>query len=204
MIVYLETNFILELALGRAQANACRQLLNWSEAQHVHLCLPAFALTEARSALRRRERERLAVIEGLRKQVAEFGRLDGSADLAHACLVAAEVMGQSIKDDREALSLLFEKLFQSASFIPLDHIVVRLTDVFAKARVLTGDGDLLIFASVMQDLLDRQRMPIFGPSLFVTGDHDFGAPAAKWLLPFSCDLLNSYDDAVDRVKESLT
>jgi hypothetical protein len=61
----------------------------------------------------------------------------------------------------------------------------------------------LIYASIMQDLLDRKDTSDLKFSLFVTGDHDFGPPSAKWLVPLSCELLNSYDDAVDRVKESL-
>jgi hypothetical protein len=55
----------------------------------------------------------------------------------------------------------------------------------------------------VRNLEDRQRAGTMAESIFITRDADFGGDAAKWLRPFSCELLNSYDAAVARLKESL-
>lgn len=46
MDVYVETNFVLELALLQEQQESCQKLLDLAEAGRINLILPAFSLTE--------------------------------------------------------------------------------------------------------------------------------------------------------------
>jgi len=56
MNVYVETNFVLELALLQEQQESCQQLLNLAEADRINLILPAFSFTEPYETLIRREK----------------------------------------------------------------------------------------------------------------------------------------------------
>lgn len=67
------------------------------------------------------------------------------------------------------------------------------------AKVLTGDGDLLNFASIIRDLDLRKSGGDAAPSVFITGDTDY-ANVRPFLQPYSCDLLTSYSAAVARLK----
>lgn len=203
MIIYLETNFLLELALRREQSGSCRQLLDWCADQKHSLYLPVYALAEARSAFRRRERTRFGLVDDLKAQARDLARLRGSSDLAHSCEDTGSALGASIDHERASLNTLVEELLLSASFIALDHAVVERAEDLRRQSLIAGDGDLLVFASVVRNLEDRQRAGTMAESIFITRDADFGGDAAKWLRPFSCELLNSYDAAVARLKESL-
>lgn len=107
-----------------------------------------------------------------------------------------------MQNERIALSGVLSQLSDAASFIPLDHEVVRLAEVLSESRVLSGEGDLWIFASVVRDLRERDRASAGESSLLATRDTDFGPNVSEWLHPFSCDLINSYDAAVGRLKEN--
>lgn len=63
MKVYVETNFVLELALEQAQHESCEQLLRLSEGGRIELVIPAYSLVEPHETLRRRHlnRERFKV-----------------------------------------------------------------------------------------------------------------------------------------------
>lgn len=59
MRVYVETNFLLELAFEQEQHVVCEELLRLAEVSPlVHLSIPIFSLYESMDTLQRRRRER--------------------------------------------------------------------------------------------------------------------------------------------------
>lgn len=46
MIVYVETNFVLELALGQEQSDSCREILRLAQSENLSLAVPAYSLME--------------------------------------------------------------------------------------------------------------------------------------------------------------
>ena len=46
MIVYVESNFVLELAFLQEEYESCLELLHLAESQAMHLVLPAFSVGE--------------------------------------------------------------------------------------------------------------------------------------------------------------
>ncbi len=59
MIVYVKTNFVLELARLQEQHESCEELLNLASTNKIKLVLPAFSITEARTALVRLAKQRV-------------------------------------------------------------------------------------------------------------------------------------------------
>jgi hypothetical protein len=45
--VYVETNFVLELALEQAQHAECEEILRLAESKSVEIALPAFSFVES-------------------------------------------------------------------------------------------------------------------------------------------------------------
>ena len=58
MIVYIESNFVLELAYLRGEHECCTELLLLSEAGDIALALPAFSIGEPYEAWVRRSKKR--------------------------------------------------------------------------------------------------------------------------------------------------
>lgn len=58
MIVYVETNFVLEVALGQEQAEAAAEILNRAEGGEIELAIPYLSLVEPFSTVTKRHRDR--------------------------------------------------------------------------------------------------------------------------------------------------
>lgn len=198
MIVYLETNFLFELGMGRAQQDSCRTLVEWCRAARIEIRIPAFAIPEARGALRRREGARLDVIRGLKTQENDARR--HSADPA-AYELAQSGLREWTRHEGKQVEALTQELFALAKFVSLDFEALEHASRLREAKVVSGEADLFIVASIIRDLEVRASSNDRARSLFVTGDTDF-AKAKRHLRPYSCDLLTSYSAAVARLKGS--
>ena len=58
MNVYVESNFVLELALAQEQFESCEKILSLCEAGRIRLVVPAFSLAEPNETLARRKKQR--------------------------------------------------------------------------------------------------------------------------------------------------
>lgn len=168
MIVYIETNFVFELGLGREEREYCNTLLQWSVDGRIDLRLPAYAVPEARRALRKREADRLAAVRALKTQRDDAKR--HSAADAQTYDVAEQSLRTWTDREAEQVNALLLGLYRWVKFIPLDRETLANDDAFRAVKVLRGDGDLLIFASIMSDLVLRKNTGDTTASIFVTGD----------------------------------
>ena len=74
MIVYVETNFVLQLALRQEEAGAAEAILERARGNSVNLALPAFSLSEPYSTLAYRALERRTIYNSLKQQFALLSR----------------------------------------------------------------------------------------------------------------------------------
>lgn len=65
MLVYIETNFLVEIALGQEQSKAAKKILELTEAKKVSLFIPAFSVNEPIWAVQNRGKNREQWLENL-------------------------------------------------------------------------------------------------------------------------------------------
>ncbi|HEX8228301.1 MAG TPA: hypothetical protein VF826_03190, partial [Chloroflexia bacterium] len=74
MIVYVETNFVLQLALRQEEAGAADAILERAQSDSIKLVLPAFSLSEPYSTLTYRALERRSIYNSLDQQLSLLRR----------------------------------------------------------------------------------------------------------------------------------
>ncbi|WP_217429931.1 hypothetical protein [Rugamonas rubra] len=74
MIVYVESNFVLELAFMQEENAECEGILQLAEAGVVQLAMPAFSVGEPYETLVRRHRERRALANKLTDELKQLRR----------------------------------------------------------------------------------------------------------------------------------
>jgi hypothetical protein len=74
LIVYVESNFVLEIALGQEQSVAAEGILAQAESGAVQLAFPALATTEPLSTVDHSARERRRLSHALNDQVRQLAR----------------------------------------------------------------------------------------------------------------------------------
>ena len=73
MTVYVETNFVLELALGQEQADSCREIFHLAESDNLVLAIPAYSLMEPYEKLIRDAQRRQSLANELDRSLPSLG-----------------------------------------------------------------------------------------------------------------------------------
>lgn len=159
MNVYVESNFLLELVYEQEQFAACEDLLQLAERRSLRLLVPVFALVEPlwtlvkesnkRQEFSRQAREMHNQLRRNQSLGAESHRL--SADLDALLTLSAQQEDQLLRQTRQ-------RLLQHATVLPNDAATLRDAETAATQHDLQY-FDAIMFASVMQDLPQRNREP---------------------------------------------
>jgi hypothetical protein len=193
VIVYVETNFLLELAYLQERCDSCQEILELAKTGAITLLLPAFSAAEARATQHRRLSERREFQESLKKHIREISRSETfrGLDQQTTDIVRAFVSGG--EETRERL----ESAIQSINELPLTR------DVVVSARRHEPDlspQDALVLASITEDAAAQT-----GPKCFISQDASaFRSPAALSVLTaLECKVLYNFTDAVAYIKNAL-
>ena len=74
MKVYVETNFVLELAVLQEQHSSCDKILSLCEENRIELILPAYSLAEPFEKLHRRQEKRRILQQELKTELMQITR----------------------------------------------------------------------------------------------------------------------------------
>jgi len=124
--VFVESNFVLELALQQHEHEACTAILGLAKANKLELLIPAFAIFEPFTTLDRRKRDREALGAQVKTLLGELRRTktlteEVARDSFGALLVkSVDLANKSYKD-------VTRELLTHAQVLPLDE------KVFARA-----------------------------------------------------------------------
>jgi predicted nucleic acid-binding protein len=191
LIVYVETNFVLELAYLRHTSDNCQRLLDVAQAGGISLVVPAFALIEARLAWRSNVKRRNRLHSEVR---AELGELSRSRPLIDIGVQSEAFMGALIdtaEQDRSRLEAAVTSLLDRATVLPTEPQIVAEA-LRAERRLDLSPQDAVVYTTVL-DHASRND----GAKVFVTQNaNDFRVPQIEEELAVrGCKLLIAFDAA---------
>ncbi len=155
MIVYVESNFIVEFALEQEELPHVEAILAAAEAGTVALAIPAFSIAEPIATVMARPKKRAQNL----KPVSDIGdQLARSA--AHASLVdelrqVTAKLGMLDAHERDRLQVVLRRVLATATMIPTTFAVFEEAATFASALGMTL-SDSIVLASVLADLRERE------------------------------------------------
>jgi predicted nucleic acid-binding protein len=198
--VYVESNFILELALSQEQADACDQILGRAESRSIELVVPAFSLAEPYHTLGGRHIQRQELAERLGRELLQLSRSAPLVEQTNAHRPAVDFLTRVGEEEAVRHRSTLERLIQSARLLPLDRATVERSWVLAARHDLRGP-DAIVLASVLQDLEGTDG----DEKLFLNRNvKDFDDPDIVELLAArACSLLPSFTSGVGRLEASL-
>ncbi len=157
MIVYVESNFILEMVLGQKYASATDSILQLAESGKIELAFPSFALCEPFATITRRARdqERLSKsIEGMLDQLPSILRDLANKEASRLWSTISRLInvGTSIETSVASLQQALED----------------------QTRLRLSPQDSIIYAAVFSNMQSR---PFVEMKCFVNSNYkDFGNP----------------------------
>ncbi|HEX6038767.1 PIN domain-containing protein [Longimicrobium sp.] len=200
MIVYAESNFVLELAFLRADHENAERLLELSEAGRIRLVVPAFSLAEPHETLIRRAKARRSLLVQLSAEIDELARSKPYQALAQRSRVVTGVLAASEEDERHRLNRVVERVIAGADVIPLTAGVAGMA-LELQAELGLSAQDAIVYASVEAHL---KRAPE-QPRIFVNQNRkDFLTPdILDRLSGLHCRFIASFGGARAAVEKQL-
>ena len=202
MPLYVETNFVLELAYGQEEHAAADDLLAIVEAGVASLHLPAFAVAEALSTTGRRVVDRQALLKTVSRERSLYRRSVGRQPVVNGLDVVAGQLSRVSVDERNQLNTVISRVLRVGSAVQLDADVDAEASRF-RSELALSPPDAMILASVVVDL--RRHAVGTGGHLFLSRDDAaFANPSARAeLTRFGCRHVAGFVGGLQRVRAAL-
>jgi response regulator RpfG family c-di-GMP phosphodiesterase len=199
MIVYVESNFVLEVAFAQGQAESCQGILELCRTGRAHLVMPAFSVAEPFHALIGRIKQRKRVAEELDVQIRELARRTSLTAQAEALRPLASMLIRSQEDERIGLRSAMDRILAFAELIPLEAGLIGQAATLEDDLFLSPQ-DSIVLASVLQHL---ERVAPAESCFLNRNTNDFDEPdVVARLNEFGCKLLPSFDAGLGYIRSA--
>lgn len=198
MIVYVETNFVLEQAFLQEEHGACTRLLDAAEAKDIELVLPAYSVGEPYEKLIRRRKERRQLSERLRQELNELRRSAPYANEAEQYSDLARLLIDSNEQENQRLNEILGRVLDIATIIPTDSDVLK-NALVAQQELGFSPQDSIVYAAVRKHLIVQER-----PRCFINKNtRDFLEPrVAAEFAAAQCKIIPAFSDGIRYIEAS--
>ena len=200
MNIYVETNFVLELAFEQEQSESCEQILQLAETEQVKLILPAYSLAEPHEKLNRQATKRKKLQNELNIELRQLSRSKTYTSRIESIRDLVRLIAQSNEEEWQRFVQHRERLMNCAEFIALDLKVLQAAVSFEELYNLNSQ-DAIILASVISHLQTTKPNKACFPN---KNTKDFDSPdVVQALLELNCRMIPRFDHALRFLQSQL-
>ena len=201
MKVYVESNFVLELALVQEQSASCEELLRLCRAGYLKLQIPAYSIAEPHETLVRRRKQRQRLKHDLDTELRQLARTSTHASRLDGFVALTALLIAIADQDDESLEEVLARIMAVANVIPLESAILTASSGYQRTHDFSPQ-DAIVYAAVIADLKDGRSV---GPSCFLNRNaKDFNDQRiADELESFRCKFLSGFDSGLQYVRSKL-
>jgi predicted nucleic acid-binding protein len=198
--VFVETNFVLELALEQADAPSCEALLDLAQKGAIRLLVPAYSFIEPHEMLTRRHRDREALRFQISTELKQLGRSASLAERVAASQEVVQLLADGTQYETSRIEEVKDRLWSIGEVLACDASVLRASWPVRYLFDLSPQ-DAVIYASIRLRL-DTDHA---APSCFASRNPaDFDDPELrKDLASRNCKYFASFATALDYIRHEL-
>jgi len=191
MIVYVESNFIFELAYLREEHENCDKILDLSASGDIRLVLPAFSVGEVYEAQTRRAKRRAELHDKLNKEIGELARSKPYRDSRDQFKEVTKALIVSGEEETQRLDAAVNRVLAVADIIPIERDTIASAFKLRLTRRLRTQ-DAIVLSSVLTHLAAAGS----GTKCFITrNSKDFANPdIVADLSLYNCELCTSFGE----------
>lgn len=200
MNVYVESNFVLEVALVQEQHASCERLLTLCEDGDIQIIVPAYSIVEPYETLLRRQLDRKRLKEALDRELQQLSRTAGYAQQLNGFQASTALLLDSAAEEIKRLEDLRSRLLACGTVIALDASILSEA-IRHQAKHGLSAQDAIVYASVLSHL-GSKGVP---QSCFLNRDTDFDDPdVVDELTASRCKLIPRFDSGLSYVSSQLS
>ncbi len=200
MDVYVESNFVLELALLQEQHESCQELLDLAQTKQIGLIVPAFSLAEPYETLIRNNKKRHNLAQNLRNEFSQLSRSLAYQEQIRTFEDINAFLVRSQEEEKQRLQVAIEKILEVCKIIPLTAEILTEAIKYQSEYNLEPQ-DSIVYASILDHISnsdERQRC------FLNRNSKDFDDPDIKESLnSYDCLMLFRFDNGIGYVKSQL-
>lgn len=201
MIVYVESNFVLELAYLQEEHQSCEEILSLAEEGKIGLVLPAYSVGEPYDSWVRRSKQRSELHERLSRELNELSRSKPYLEIPNEFQGITKTLVESGEEEKHRLDRAASRILETAVVVPIEKEVIRAAIDFQRTRNLSPQ-DSIVYASVLSHLISTSKEE---PKCFITkNSKDFANPDIySELETYGCKLLTKFNNGLGYAKSCL-
>ena len=154
MIVYVETNFILELAYEQEHYQAANEILKLAENGKIKFAFPGFSISESLSKVTRQSRERDEFHKSLSHTLQQLGRSAPYQQSVTDLDPVLELLQNIIGKETDRLLSVLERVFKVGRSLELDISSFNQALTY-KDQLSTSTEDSIVYSTIISDLRRR-------------------------------------------------
>ncbi|MEK8017902.1 MAG: PIN domain-containing protein [Candidatus Parabeggiatoa sp.] len=191
MNIYVESNFVLELAFLQEQSQSCEKILALCESEQSHLVLPAFCITEPYDTLVRRSKDRNTLKHRLEIEFNQLSRTPLYSNQLNFFREVSQVLIQSATDEEKSLYQTLDRILKVCETIPVVPEILSLSATFRAPPLELSVQDSMVYASVVHHLTTHN---IAQKCFLNRNSRDFNQPDIQMTLnTHNCKLLFNFE-----------
>ncbi len=204
MIVYIESNFVLEIALEQEQSSAASSILSLAESRQIELAYPSFILSEPFESIVRARRERNTLQKSLVNVLNNLKRSKPHKQIMLNLEPTMDVLENAHVRQIEILHATFAQLMDIGRCIHIDGSNFREALSYQYSSGLSPQ-DSIIYTTIIADL---KKQPEQEAKCFLSRDRkafgDASDPSIKIELgKYNCRYIASFTQGLDFLYSSL-
>ena len=201
MTIYVESNFILEIALGQEESRYAMELLSKAEHGDIVLAFPSFALSEPFATVTQRDRRRKTVIASMTELFKDLDRSTPNRYVAKSLNPVMDQLRSVYQSEITHLESTVKRLLQVGRQIELDSEIYRVA-LDNETKYDLPPQDSIIYTSIVRDLSVSVHT---NRSCFMSRNKkDFGDPEIRAeLASYDCQYEESYESGVSLVRNGI-
>jgi predicted nucleic acid-binding protein len=191
VIAYVESNFVLELALLQGLHASCEAILRLCEEGSAQLVMPAFCLIEPYETLGRRQAQRKEVKRAVEREFVQLARTSSYTERLSDFGDLTSILIDSAHEEMTRLDAVSSRLLQVADVLAMDTTILAAAARHRTASALSPQ-DAVVYASILSHLESSSSPPA---SCFLNADRrDFDDPdIVEKLASRQCKLIPRFD-----------
>ncbi|MSQ14331.1 MAG: hypothetical protein EXR50_00490 [Dehalococcoidia bacterium] len=154
MIVYVESNFVLEIALGQEQALSAEAILSMAEDDSIDLAFPAFALSEPFSTITYHGAERQKLLSSLSQELGQLERSRAHQEVVSLLRPLPIILTEIQKMETDRLESTVGQMLKVGRAINLSEMSFQQALLYGEDYSLSPQ-DAIIYSVILADIKEH-------------------------------------------------
>lgn len=202
MIVYVESNFVLEVALEQEQSSAAEAILKLAESGKITIAFPSFALSEPFSTVMHRNRERVELHNRLTASLGQLQRSEMHKQTIHDLQPLLIILINAANREFDLLHATVSRLLKAGKSIELDETCLEQA---LNYQVLVGlkPQDSIIYSAIVADM---RRKASTEAKCFLSRDREAfstNSGIKPELATYNCRYIGNFVQGLDFIQHRL-